>query len=106
VSKSHSSIVRSKSIPAAEEKKAGTASASDTPASKTPPPKTYYVSEGNGWRFIKRALDKYGWQQLPFDYGFSTRFSMKWVERRGEIDFKTHHDGQVHPFFRHIHTPD
>lgn len=64
-------------------------------ANRSPAPLTYYVGEGNGWRFIKTALDKRGWQQLPFEYSFSTRFTMKWVERRSQIDFSSYHDGQV-----------
>ena len=60
---------------------------------------TYYVGEGNGWRFIKAALDKRGWQQIPFEYKFSTRFAMKWVERRSQIDYSSHHEGQVTFFF-------
>jgi hypothetical protein len=40
-------------------------------------------------------LDKRGWQQLPFDYSFSNRFGLKWVERRGHIDYKSHTDGQL-----------
>jgi hypothetical protein len=66
-------------------------------SSRSPAPLTYYVGEGNGWRFIKTALDKRGWQQLPFEYSFSTRFTMKWVERRSQIDFSSYHDGQVPP---------
>lgn len=62
---------------------------------RAPAVPTYYVGEGNGWRFIKTALDKRGWQQLPFEYSFSTRFTMKWVERRSQIDFSSYHDGQV-----------
>lgn len=38
-----------------------------------PPPLTYYVSKSNGWKLVKGALDKRGWQQLPFEYQFSTR---------------------------------
>lgn len=63
---------------------------------------TYYVGEGNGWRFIKAALDKRGWQQIPFEYKFSTRFSMKWVERRSQIDYSSHHDGQVSYFISYL----
>jgi hypothetical protein len=58
-------------------------------------PKTYYVSKSNGWRLVKDALDKRGWQQLPFEYQFSTRFGLKWVERRSQIDYKSHTPGQL-----------
>ena len=61
----------------------------------TPMPKTYYVHKSNGWRLVVAALDKRGWQQLPFEYSFSTRFMLKWVERRSQIDYKAHVPGQV-----------
>ena len=35
-------------------------------------PMTYYVGKSNGWRLVKEALDKRGWQQLPFDYRLGT----------------------------------
>ena len=92
-------LSRMRSVPVTKDKRSTTKeikeAATGENTSKSPPPKTYYVSEGNGWKFIKAALDKRGWQQLPFDYNFSTRYSMKWVERRGEIDYKSHCDGQV-----------
>lgn len=59
------------------------------------PPNSYYLTKTNGWRLVKSALDKRGWQQLPFEYGFSTRYSLRWVERRSQIDFKSHVAGQV-----------
>lgn len=58
-------------------------------------PKTYFVQKANGWKLVKAALDKRGWQQLPFDYNFSNRFGLKWVERRGQIDYKAHSAGQL-----------
>eukprot|EP01038_Epipyxis_sp_PR26KG_P012981 gene12981-17406_t len=58
-------------------------------------PFTYYVSKSNGWRLVKAALDKRGWQQLPFEYQFSSRFSLKWVERRSQIDYRSHTVGQL-----------
>lgn len=58
-------------------------------------PNTYFVSQSNGWRLVKDALDKRGWQQLPFEYNFSTRFGLKWVERRSQIDYKAHIPGQL-----------
>jgi hypothetical protein len=60
-----------------------------------PPPLTYYVSKANGWKLIKASLDKRGWQQLPFEYQFSSRFALKWVERRSEIDYRAHTPGQL-----------
>lgn len=56
---------------------------------------TYYVNKNNGWKLVKAALDKRGWQQLPFEYNFSTRYSLKWVERRSQIDYKAHQAGQL-----------
>ena len=56
---------------------------------------SYYVCKSNGWKLVVAALDKRGWHQLPFDYSFSTRYSLKWVERRSQIDYKAHHDGQL-----------
>jgi hypothetical protein len=58
-------------------------------------PLTYYVAKANGWQLVKQALDKRGWQQLPFEYNFSTRFGLKWVERRSQIDYKAHTPGQL-----------
>jgi len=40
-------------------------------------------------------LDKRGWQQLPFDYKFTTSFGLKYVEGRNQIDFKAHVPGQL-----------
>ena len=59
------------------------------------PPNTYYVAKANGWRLVKAALDKRGWQQLPFEYQFSTRFGLKFVERRSQIDYRSHQPGQL-----------
>ena len=58
-------------------------------------PHTYYVCNTNGWKLVKTALDKRGWQQLPFEYQFSTRFGLKWVERRSQIDYRSHVPGQL-----------
>jgi hypothetical protein len=58
-------------------------------------PKTFYVHKSNGWRLVVDALTKRGWQQLPFEYSISTRFTLKWVERRSQIDYKAHQNGQV-----------
>lgn len=59
------------------------------------PPHTYFVAKSNGWKLVKAALDKRGWQQLPFEYQFSSRFSLKWVERRSQIDYRAHVPGQL-----------
>lgn len=56
---------------------------------------TYYVGKSNGWRLVKSALDKRLWQQIPFEYKFSQRFSLKWVERRSDIDYRSHNPGQL-----------
>jgi hypothetical protein len=62
---------------------------------KSSAPHTYYVGKSNGWRLVKDSLDRRGWQQLPFEYSFSSRFSLKWVERRSQIDYKAHTPGQL-----------
>lgn len=62
---------------------------------KINPPHTYYVSKSNGWKLVKEAMDKRGWQQLPFEYQFSSRFGLKWVERRSQIDYRAHTPGQL-----------
>lgn len=64
-------------------------------SSKEGPFRTYYVSKANGWKLVKQALDKRGWQQLPFEYQFSSRFGLKWVERRSQIDYRAHNPGQL-----------
>jgi hypothetical protein len=70
---------------------------SEVSASMTaiPAPPTYYVGKANGWKLVKASMDKRGWQQLPFEYEFSSRFGMKWVERRSQIDYRTHTPGQL-----------
>lgn len=55
----------------------------------------YYVGQSNGWKMVKDSLDRRGWQQLPFEYQFSSRFGLKWVERRSQIDFRAHVPGQL-----------
>jgi hypothetical protein len=62
-------------------------------------PKTFYVHKSNGWRLVVEALTKRGWQQLPFEYSISTRFTLKWVERRSQIDYKAHLNGQVRKYY-------
>lgn len=57
--------------------------------------RTYYVNKTNGWRMVRDALDKRGWTQLPFDFGFSNRYGLKWVERRVSIDYVAHMPGQL-----------
>lgn len=58
-------------------------------------PRTYYVGKSNGWKLVKAAMDRRGWQQLPFEYQFSNRFGLKWVERRSQIDYRAHVPGQL-----------
>lgn len=53
------------------------------------------MCKSNGWKMVKAALDKRGWQQIPEEYQFSTRFSLRWVERRSQIDYKSHVPGQL-----------
>lgn len=56
---------------------------------------SYYVGKSNGWKLVKESMDRRGWTQLPFDYQFSTRFALKWVERRSQIDYRAHVPGQL-----------
>ena len=62
---------------------------------KRQPNHTYYVGKSNGWRLIKDSMDRRGWKQLPFEYSFSSKFSLKWVERRSQIDYISHTPGQL-----------
>ena len=70
-------------------------SAASSGREKTTVPFTYYVGKSNGWRLLKDSLDRRGWQQLPFEYSFSSRFNLKWVERRSQIDYRAHTAGQL-----------
>ena len=67
----------------------------ETDKEKSSVPYTYYVGKSNGWRLLKDSLDRRGWQQLPFEYSFSSRFNLKWVERRSQIDYRAHTPGQL-----------
>jgi hypothetical protein len=58
-------------------------------------PLTYFVGKANGWQMVKESMDRRGWQQLPFDYGFSAAYGLKWVERRSAIDYRAHEPGQL-----------
>eukprot|EP01034_Spumella_vulgaris_P026150 gene26149-32685_t len=58
-------------------------------------PRTYYVGKTNGCKLVKAAMDKRGWAQLPFEYQFSNRYGLKWVERRSDIDYRSHVAGQM-----------
>lgn len=58
-------------------------------------PRTYYVGKSNGWKLVKAAMDRRGWTQLPFDYQFTSRFGLKWVERRSQIDYRAHQPAQL-----------
>ena len=44
----------------------------ETEKEKPSVPYTYYVGKSNGWRLLKDSLDRRGWQQLPFEYSFSS----------------------------------
>mmetsp|Transcript_55578 Transcript_55578/g.88173 ORF Transcript_55578/g.88173 Transcript_55578/m.88173 type:complete len:668 (-) Transcript_55578:107-2110(-) len=56
---------------------------------------TFYIGEGNNWRVVAEALEKRGWQRLPFEAHFTSRFDLKWVEQRSKIDYKRHLEGQL-----------
>lgn len=90
----------SKAAPISQARRAPRLSASvdtldPTNADGSSPPHTYYVGNTNGWKLVKAAMDKRGWQQLPFEYQFSSRFGLKWVERRSQIDYRAHVPGQL-----------
>mmetsp|Transcript_122922 Transcript_122922/g.274484 ORF Transcript_122922/g.274484 Transcript_122922/m.274484 type:complete len:677 (-) Transcript_122922:157-2187(-) len=55
----------------------------------------FYIGEGNNWKVLADLLESRGWQRLPFEAGFSTRFDLKWVEQRAKIDYKRHIEGQM-----------
>lgn len=58
-------------------------------------PRTYYVNKSNGYKLVKAALDRRGWTQIPFEQSFFTKYGMKWVERRSDIDYVAHISGQL-----------
>ena len=58
-------------------------------------PKTFYVAKANGWKLVRNALEKRGWQMMPNEYHFSTKFGLKWVEARSHIDYLAHLPGQL-----------
>jgi len=58
-------------------------------------PKTFYVAKANGWKLVRNALEKRGWQMMPNEYHFSTKFGLKWVEARSHIDYNAHIPGQL-----------
>lgn len=76
-------------------KAAGTVKAAVSRSAKAEAGHSYYVGKSNGWRLVKDAMDRRGWTQLPFDYQFTTRFGLKWVERRSQIDYRAHQPGQL-----------
>lgn len=58
-------------------------------------PKTFYVAKANGWKLVRNALQKRGWQMMPNEYHFSTKYGLKWVEARSHIDYISHLPGQL-----------
>lgn len=64
-------------------------------SAKNEPHHAYFVGKSNGWKLVKDSMDRRGWTQLPFDYQFSTRYGLKWVERRSQIDYRAHQPGQL-----------
>eukprot|EP00949_MAST-11_sp_MAST-11-sp1_P003145 g3145.t1 len=52
--------------------------------------RTFYVNQSNGWKLVAAAMADRGWAQIPFDESFSTKFDMRWVERRSQIDWLSH----------------
>jgi hypothetical protein len=72
-----------------------TTTSSKAAASDDHSQKTYYINKSNGWKLVKDSLDRRGWTQLPFDFQFTTKYSLKWVERRSQIDYRAHRPGQL-----------
>jgi len=63
----------------------------------------FYVGEGNNWKAVAQVLEARGWRRLPFEWSSTSRFDLKWVECRGQIDYGRHLDGQ---FVNHIPNND
>ena len=57
--------------------------------------KYFYVNKSNGYKLVTDSLEKQGYTRLPFEYNFSTKFDLKWVEGRSAINFAKHEDGQL-----------
>ena len=55
--------------------------------------RVFYVNKSNGWKLVASALSDRGWAQIPFDESFSTKFDLRWVERRSQIDWLAHSSG-------------
>ena len=53
----------------------------------------FYVENGNGWKLVSAALEKFGWARLPFEYGFRSNFQLKWVQTRAQIDYVAFKEG-------------
>ena len=60
--------------------------------------KQFYVGKSNGYKMIQNCLINRGWSQIPFDENFNTKYTLKWVERRSQIDWLGHKDGTIKTF--------
>ncbi len=43
---------------------------------------------------VKESMDNRGWQQVPFEQ-ITAKYNLRWVERRSQIDYKTHTAGML-----------
>jgi len=57
--------------------------------------RSYYLGKANGWKLVRKAMDRRGWTMMPSEYHFSNRYGFKWVERRNQIDYIAHTPGQL-----------
>jgi hypothetical protein len=55
--------------------------------------KLFYVGKSNGYKMIRASMIQRGWSQIPYDESFNTKFDLRWVERRSQIDWLGHKDG-------------
>ena len=72
---------------------AGTTPASTASVIRNIRRKSFFVGKSNGYKMIQSALVHRGWVQIPYDEPFNTKFDLRWVERRSQIDWLGHKDG-------------
>ena len=56
----------------------------------------FFISTGNNHRLVQNHLgaDGKGWRQLPPNFNFSSDFTLKWVEKRSDIDWCSIKEGK------------
>ena len=55
----------------------------------------YCIEKANGYKLIKSALDKRGWKESSDNGIITTKYGLKWVQRRSDIDYRSHVEGQL-----------